>query len=37
MEIIKNKNKLKNIYTNMKKNSNKNVYLDIENKIRELI
>jgi len=37
MEIIKNKNKLKNMYANMKKNSNKNVYLDIESKIRELI
>ena len=37
VEIISNKNKLKNMHENMKKNSNKNVYVDIESKIKELI
>ena len=36
-EILKNKNKLENIRQNMKKISNKNVYNDIENEIKELI
>ena len=36
-EISKNKNKLENIRQNMKKISNKNVYNDIENEIKELI
>ena len=35
--ISKNKNKLENIRQNMKKISNKNVYNDIENEIKELI
>ncbi len=37
IDIIKNKNKLKNIQEKMKKNINKNVYVDIENQIKELI
>jgi len=36
-EIAKNKNKLENIRENMKKISSKNVYNDIENRIKELI
>ncbi len=36
-EIVKNKNKLENIRQNMKKICSKNVYNDIENKIKELI
>ena len=36
-EIVKNKNKLENVRHNMKKIYNKNVYNDIENKIKELI
>ena len=36
-EIVKNKNKLENIRENMKKISSKNVYNDIENRIKELI
>ena len=36
-EIAKNKNKLENIRENMKKISTKNVYNDIENRIKELI
>jgi UDP-N-acetylglucosamine--N-acetylmuramyl-(pentapeptide) pyrophosphoryl-undecaprenol N-acetylglucosamine transferase len=34
---IKNKNQLDDIRENMKKNSNKNVYIDIENQIKEFI
>ena len=37
MEIIKNKNKLENVRENMKRNCNKDVYANIENKIKELI
>ena len=37
IETIKNKNKLKNIRENMKKNHNKSVYSNIENKIKEYI
>ena len=37
VEIIKNKNKLENIRKNMEKCFSKNVYADIENKIREFI
>ena len=37
MEIIRNKNKLEKIRNNMKKSYNKNVYSNIENKIREFI
>ena len=37
LEIIKNKNKLKNTRENMKKICNKNVYDNIENKIKEYI
>lgn len=37
MDTIKNKNKLENIRENMKKNHNKSVYINIENKIKELI
>jgi len=37
METIKNKNKLENIRENMKKNHNRNVYIDIENEIQEFI
>ena len=36
-EIVKNKNKLENIRKNMKKICSKNVYNDIESKIKELI
>ena len=36
-EIVKNKNKLENIRQNMKKICSKNVYKDIENRIKELI
>ena len=36
-EIVQNKNKLENIRKNMKKICYKNVYNDIENKIKELI
>jgi len=36
-KTIKNKNQLENIRENMKKNSNKNVYIDIENQIKEFI
>ena len=36
-EIVKNKNKLENIRENMKKIISKNVYNDIENRIKELI
>ena len=37
IEIIRNKNKLEKIRNNMKKSYNKNVYSNIENKIREFI
>ena len=37
IEIIENRNKLKNIHENMKKIRNKNVYDNIENKIKEYI
>ncbi len=37
IETIKNKNKLENIRENMKKNYNNNVYINIENKIKEFI
>ena len=37
IETIKNKNKLENIRKNMKKENNKNVYSNIENKIKEFI
>ena len=37
MEIMKDKSKLKNICENMKKNGNKNVYIEIENTIKEFI
>ena len=37
METIKNKNKLKNIRENMKKNYTNNAYLEIENQIKEFI
>ena len=37
METIKNKNKLKNIRENMKKNDSKNVYAEVENAIKEFI
>ena len=37
MENIKNKNKLEIIKENMKKYYDKNVYLNIENQIKELI
>ena len=36
-EIVKNKSKLENIRQNMKKISSKNVYNDVENKIKDLI
>ena len=36
-ELIKNKNKLENVQENMKKIYNKNVYINIENEIREFI
>ena len=36
METIKNKNKLENIHTNMKKKHKHNVYSKIENEIKEL-
>ena len=37
IEIIKNKNKLEKIRENMKKNYNKNVYINIEKEIKEFI
>ena len=37
IDIIKNKNKLKNAQDRMKKNINKNVYVDIENQVKEFI
>jgi UDP-N-acetylglucosamine--N-acetylmuramyl-(pentapeptide) pyrophosphoryl-undecaprenol N-acetylglucosamine transferase len=37
METIKNKNKLESIRQNMKKNYNKNVYINVENEIKEFI
>ena len=37
IEIIKNKNKLKKISENMKKEYSNNVYSDIENEIKEFI
>ena len=37
METLKNKNTLKDIRENMKKNYNNNVYSDIENRIKEYI
>ena len=37
MQIIENKNNLENIRENMKKNYNKNVYINIENIIKEFI
>jgi len=37
MEVVKDKNKLKNSHNNMKKISKKNVYIDIENQIKEFI
>lgn len=37
METIKNKNKLELIRKNMKKDHNKNVYINIENEIKEFI
>jgi len=36
-EVIKNKNKLKKIRDSMRKNLNNNVYIDIENQIKEFI
>jgi len=36
-EIVKNKNKLENIHQNMKKICSKNVYNDVESRIKELI
>ena len=37
VEILKNKNKLKKVYENMKKNQDKNVYKSIENEIKDFL
>jgi hypothetical protein len=37
MEIMNDKNKLKNIRNSMKKNGSKDVYIKVENAIREFI
>ena len=37
MEIMNDKNRLKNIRNSMKKNDSKDVYIKVENAIREFI